>query len=209
MISISQHVCLYQPTTLRLLISILFPRIQNSFTSNYGNENLIFFWGGGETLVFRGGYHAWVWPLKMDPKLRFWVNSKKATLNKDFDKFSVPQRIFEFSKILYPNEGYMGVKSYPNPMFIVSKKQTRISVFFISLKKHTLFCLAWTYFRKRLSNPNVCVAWAVCRPMSAVRVFFFYPEHFSGTLCPTLMIFGMWVGLGPKLGMLNFGCGPC
>ena len=26
---------------------------------------------GGEALVFRGGYHAQVWPLKMDPKLRF------------------------------------------------------------------------------------------------------------------------------------------
>ena len=28
------------------------------------------------------------------------------------------------------------------------------------------------------------------------------PEHFSGTVCPTLMIFGMWVGLGPKVRML-------
>ena len=25
------------------------------------------------------------------------------------------------------------------------------------------------------------------------------PEHFSGTVCPTWMIFGMWVGLGPKV----------
>ena len=25
------------------------------------------------------------------------------------------------------------------------------------------------------------------------------PEHFSGTVCPTWMIFGMWVGLRPKL----------
>ena len=24
-------------------------------------------------------------------------------------------------------------------------------------------------------------------------------EHFSGTVCPTWMIFGMWVGLGPKV----------
>ena len=28
------------------------------------------------------------------------------------------------------------------------------------------------------------------------------PEHFSGTVCPTWMIFGMWVGLGPKLRMV-------
>ena len=32
-------------------------------------------------------------------------------------------------------------------------------------------------------------------------------RHFSGTVCPTLVIFGMWVGLGPKGHMLNFGCG--
>ena len=25
-----------------------------------------------------------------------------------------------------------------------------------------------------------------------------YPEHFSGTVCPTWMIFGMWVGLGRR-----------
>ena len=25
------------------------------------------------------------------------------------------------------------------------------------------------------------------------------PEHFSGTVCPTWMIFGMWVGLGPTV----------
>ena len=31
------------------------------------------------------------------------------------------------------------------------------------------------------------------------------PEHFSGTIYPTLMIFGMWVGLGSKVRMLNFG----
>ena len=29
------------------------------------------------------------------------------------------------------------------------------------------------------------------------------PEHFSGTLCPTWMIFGMWVGLGPKVRMVT------
>ena len=32
-------------------------------------------------------------------------------------------------------------------------------------------------------------------------------EHFSGTVCPTLMIFGIWVGLGPEMRMLNFGRG--
>ena len=29
------------------------------------------------------------------------------------------------------------------------------------------------------------------------------PEHFSGTVCPTWMIFGMWVGLRPKLRMVT------
>ena len=34
------------------------------------------------------------------------------------------------------------------------------------------------------------------------------PEHFSGTECP-LMIFGMWVGLGLNVRMLNFGHVTC
>ena len=46
---------------------------------------------------------------------------------------------------------------------------------------------------------------AVRRPPSMV----FCPEHISGTVWPTLMIFGMWVGLGLKLHMLNFGRGRC
>ena len=29
------------------------------------------------------------------------------------------------------------------------------------------------------------------------------PEHFSGTVCPTWTIFGMWVGLGPKVPMVT------
>ena len=29
------------------------------------------------------------------------------------------------------------------------------------------------------------------------------PEHFSGTVSPTLMIFSMWVGLGPKVRMVT------
>ena len=29
------------------------------------------------------------------------------------------------------------------------------------------------------------------------------PEHFSGTVYPTWMIFGMWVGLGPKMHMVT------
>ena len=29
------------------------------------------------------------------------------------------------------------------------------------------------------------------------------PEHFLGTVCPTKMIFGMWVGLGPKVRMVT------
>ena len=35
------------------------------------------------------------------------------------------------------------------------------------------------------------------------------PEHFSGTVCPTLLIFGIWVGLGPKVRMVNFGRDTC
>ena len=31
-----------------------------------------------------------------------------------------------------------------------------------------------------------------------------YPEPFSGTVCLTWMIFCMWVGLGPKVGMVTF-----
>ena len=30
-----------------------------------------------------------------------------------------------------------------------------------------------------------------------------FPEHFSGTVSPTWMIFGMWVGLGPKVCMVT------
>ena len=30
------------------------------------------------------------------------------------------------------------------------------------------------------------------------------PEHFSGTVCPTWTIFGMWVGLGPKVRVVTF-----
>ena len=29
------------------------------------------------------------------------------------------------------------------------------------------------------------------------------PEHFSGTVCPTWVIFGMWVELGPKVRMVT------
>ena len=41
--------------------------------------------------VCMDGYHAQVWPLKMDPKLGLdFGSTHKATLNKDFDKFSIP-----------------------------------------------------------------------------------------------------------------------
>ena len=30
------------------------------------------------------------------------------------------------------------------------------------------------------------------------------PERFLGTVCPTMMVFGMWVGLELKVRMLNF-----
>ena len=30
------------------------------------------------------------------------------------------------------------------------------------------------------------------------------PEYFSGTVCPTWMIFGMWIRLGPKMRMVTF-----
>ena len=29
------------------------------------------------------------------------------------------------------------------------------------------------------------------------------PERISGTICPTWMIFGMWIGLGPKVLMVT------
>ena len=48
----------------------------------------------GGPLVFKGGYHVQVWPLKTDPKQGFYVDSKRhpkpgfwrffLTLNKDF-----------------------------------------------------------------------------------------------------------------------------
>ena len=41
--------------------------------------------GGGGQLVFRGRYHARVWPLNYD-----FGSTRKATLNKDFAKFSIP-----------------------------------------------------------------------------------------------------------------------
>ena len=67
--------------------------------------------------------------LKMDPKLGFWVDSKKATLNKDFDKFFIKLGIFKFRKnhTLIKD---MGSKLYPNPMFIVGKKTYLISYFY-------------------------------------------------------------------------------
>ena len=30
------------------------------------------------------------------------------------------------------------------------------------------------------------------------------PKHFSGTVCPTWTIFGLWVGLRPKVRMVTF-----
>ena len=30
-----------------------------------------------------------------------------------------------------------------------------------------------------------------------------YSEHLSGAVCPTWMIFGLWVGLGPKVRMVT------
>ena len=75
-------------------------------------------------------------------------------------------------------------------------------------KMNYSFCLAWTIVQKRLSNPNVCHSLCgVRRPPSAVRDF--YPEHFSGTVYPSVMIFGVWVVLGLKLLMLNFWLGTC
>ena len=70
-------------------------------------------WGGGE-LVFKGGYHAQVWLLKIDPKLGFWVDSK-ATRNKNFAKFSIPwTRTFEIQQKNHTLIKDMGSKSYPN-----------------------------------------------------------------------------------------------
>ena len=76
--------------------------------------------GGGET-VFRGGYHAQVWPQIMDPKLGLWVNSKSHPKQGFWQIFhTLKLGIFEFGKISYRNQG-MSAKSYPNPMFTVGK----------------------------------------------------------------------------------------
>ena len=72
--------------------------------------------GRGE-LVFRDGYHAWVWPLKfkMDPKLGFWVDSKshsKQGFWQIFNTIGLKLGFFEFGKIPYPNQRY-GLKIMP------------------------------------------------------------------------------------------------
>ena len=62
------------------------------------------------------------------------------------------------------------------------------------------------------SGRDLVIQMSVRRAPSAVRrppSMVFCPEHISGTVWPTLMIFGMWVGLGLKLRMLNFGRGRC
>ena len=57
------------------------------------------------------------------------------------------------------------------------------------------------------SGRDLVIQMSVRRAGSAVRrPCFFCPEHISGNI---LMIFGMWVGLGLKLRMLNFRRGRC
>ena len=63
----------------------------------------ILIWGAH---VFRGGYHAGLWPLKMYPKLGFWVDSKEPPQSRIWTNFSYPKlRIFKFEKIAYRNQG--------------------------------------------------------------------------------------------------------
>ena len=70
---------------------------------------------------------------KIDPKVGYFGSTQKATLNKDFDNYSIPvTRIFRIH--------------HPNRIFILSKKYTLITYFLFSLKKHTLFldfCCFW------------------------------------------------------------------
>ena len=57
--------------------------------------------GGGGALVFKGGYHARVWPLKTDPKQGFLVDSERHPKQGFWRFFHRPypkQGFFEFSK---------------------------------------------------------------------------------------------------------------
>ena len=60
------------------------------------------------------------------------------------------------------------------------------------------------------SGRDLVIQMSVRRPPSAVRRPWFFVRSISGEPYDLpLMIFGMWVGLGLKLGMLSFGCGRC
>ena len=74
------------------------------------------------------------------------------------------------------------------------------------------FCLFFIVSPELSSGRDLVIQMSVRRAACGVRrppSMFFCPEHISGSVWPTLMIFGMWVGLGLKLRMLNFGRGRC
>ena len=78
------------------------------------------FHGGGGALVFRGGYHARVWPLKMDPKLGFWVDSKSRPKQGFWQIFhTLKLGIFKFGKIYHTVIRDVGSKSNPNSVFYI------------------------------------------------------------------------------------------
>ena len=69
------HRSIYFLNLLNDKLWLLYSRIQLTFMT----QLFLWIWGMVLTrgpLVSRGGYHAWLCPLKMDPKLGFWVDSK-------------------------------------------------------------------------------------------------------------------------------------
>ena len=112
-----------------------------------GTQNsTAFISGGGGEFVFRDGYHAWVWPLKfkIDPKLRFWVDSKshsKQGFRQFFHTLGLKLGFFLNSAKYHTLIKDMGSKSYLNPVFIVGKKHTLISYFYKPEKTYPFFLI--------------------------------------------------------------------
>ena len=106
---------------------------------------------GGGRVVFRGGYYAWVWPLKMNPKLGFWIDSKSHPKQGFWQIVHTPNWEFSNSANYHTLIKDMGSKTYPNPMFIVSKKHTRILHFLLAWK-HTLFLDFYCFWHPKLSH---------------------------------------------------------
>ena len=82
--------------------------------------------------------------------------------------------------MVFLSEAYLGIRmTYLDDIWYVGRSRSEVA--------HAEFW-AWQMPIKYL----ICVIYAkIC------------PEHFSGTVCPTWMIFGMWVRLGPKVRMVT------